>query len=90
VVQVYVENLDSSLAPLHPFLCGFLRIHLAPGEKKAVRIPVWENTFQVVDPEGVRKEEGKHFRFYAGISQPDARSGELTGKTCAEFLYERK
>jgi beta-glucosidase len=90
VVQVYVENLDSSLAPLHPFLCGFLRIHLAPGEKKTVRIPVWENAFRVVDPEGVRKEEGKHFRFYAGISQPDARSRELTGKTCAEFLYERK
>lgn len=35
--------------------------------------------FTVVDDSGVRKADGSHYKLYAGTTQPDARSIELTG-----------
>ncbi len=89
VVQVYVKNLDSALAPRNPVLCGFSRVRLAPGEKKTVRIPVSERAFLVVDENGMEREEGSRFLFYAGCSQPDSRSLELTGNKTMEIIFER-
>lgn len=89
VVQIYVKNMDSSFAPRNPVLCGFARIHLGAGEKKTVRIPIWDGAFQIVDDDGVRRDEGNHFLFYAGCSQPDERSRELTGNSPVEILFER-
>lgn len=90
VVQIYVKNTESALAPKNPALCAFGRIHLVAGEKKEIRIPVSEAAFFVVDEAGVEIEDGTHFIFYVGCSQPDARSRELTGKTPVEILWERK
>ena len=79
VLQIYVQALESSCASLHPSLCGFRRVHLKPGEHKSVSIAIGEHAFSVVDENGKRKREGKRFAIYAGFSQPDERSRELTG-----------
>lgn len=89
VIQIYVKNLDSAFAPKNPVLCGFARIHFGIGERKIIRIPVSANAFCIVDDTGARREEGSRFLFYAGCSQPDARSRELTGNNPAELLFER-
>lgn len=88
VVQVYVKNLESPLAPKNPVLCGFSRVHVKKGERKTVEIPVREDVFYVVDEEGNRRREGKRFLFYAGCSQPDERSRELTGCAPVEIPVE--
>ena len=36
----------------------------------------------VVNEEGERLVDGTHFTVSAGFGQPDARTGELTGKEC--------
>ena len=38
----------------------------------------------IVDEDGNRYIAGKHFRLFAGVSQPDTRSAELTGHKPAE------
>lgn len=81
VLQIYVQALESSCASLHPSLCGFRRVHLKPGEHKSVSIAIGEHAFSVVDENGKRKIEGKRFAIYAGFSQPDERSRELTGES---------
>ena len=89
VVQVYVKNTDSSLAVPNPQLAAFQRVHLAPGEEKTITLPLSKRAFLVVDEEGSYIKDGTHFDIYAGTSQPDARSAELTGtapvKIQAEF-----
>ena len=88
VVQVYAKNLESPLAPKNPVLCGFARVHVKKGERKTVEIPVREDAFYVVDEEGNRRREGTRFLFFAGCSQPDARSRELTGSAPVEIPVE--
>ena len=85
---MYVKNLESPLAPKNPVLCGFSRVHVKKGERKTVEIPVREDVFYVVDEEGNRHREGKRFLFYAGCSQPDERSRELTGCAPVEIPVE--
>ncbi|MBQ8305425.1 MAG: glycoside hydrolase family 3 C-terminal domain-containing protein [Blautia sp.] len=80
VVQIYVKNLDSPLAPPNPCLAGFLRVDLAAGESREVILPVPERAFLVVDEEGKRIKDGEHFAIYAGTCQPDEKSISLTGK----------
>ena len=89
VLQVYVKNMDSSFAPRNPVLCGFSRISLGAGEKKQIEIRIPSQAFEIVDDKGNRREEGRNFLFYAGCSQPDERSRELTGKTPVEIFYEK-
>jgi beta-glucosidase len=90
VIQIYVKNKDSVFAPPNPILCAFEKVHFAAGEKKELTLRIPQRAFQIVDEEGVRRQDGTNFRFYAGISQPDARSAELTGKKCAEFTWNLK
>lgn len=90
VLQVYVKNMDSSFAPRNPVLCGFSRISLGAGEKKQIEIRIPSQAFEIVDDKGNQREEGRNFLFYAGCSQPDERSRELTGKTPVEIFYEKK
>ena len=85
VVQVYVKCLDSQHAAKHPSLCAFQRVNLAAGEKKEVKIPVSAQALTIVDEQGVRRVDGKEFAFYAGCSQPDEKSRELTGVSPVEL-----
>ena len=89
VIQIYVKNMDSAFAPKNPVLCAFQRIHLAAGEKKEIRILVSKDAFSVINDAGEKTEEGTHFTFYVGCSQPDARSRELTGCDPVEIFWEK-
>lgn len=87
VLQVYIKCTDSAYAVPNPALAAFQRIHLQAGETATVEMSVSARAFTVVDDAGVRRMDGKHFAIYAGISQPDARSQELTGKAPAQIDY---
>ncbi len=80
VVELYIRDEDSPLAPPHPVLCGFRRVALAPGEEKTLRIPLDPSGFTVVDEEGRRIPGSGRWTLYAGFGAPDARTGELTGQ----------
>lgn len=79
VVQFYIQNTDSPYAVKNPALCGFKRVYLPAGEKRVITMPIGERAFTIVNDEGERILDGKHFVIYAGTSQPDARSTELMG-----------
>lgn len=79
VVQIYVKSMDSPYAVLNPQLCGFRRIFLKAGEEREVRVALSEKTFTVVDDAGRRFRPGGRFSLWAGCSQPDEKSRELTG-----------
>lgn len=79
VVQVYIKNLDSKDAVKNHSLCAFTRISLSAGEEKVFDMELDKNSFTVVNEEGERLVDGSHYELYVGVSQPDARSIELTG-----------
>lgn len=89
VVQIYVKNIDSKNAIPNPMLAGFQRIFLKAGECQKIEIPIWEKAFTVVDETGKRMEEGKKFEIYAGCSQPDEKSKELTGIMPVKIIWEK-
>ena len=84
VVQVYIKDLDSPLAVRNYSLCGFKRVSLKAGEEKSVEFTISNKAMNIVDEDGNRYIAGKHFRLFAGVSQPDTRSAELTGHKPAE------
>lgn len=79
VIEIYVKNTDSVHAVKNPALCAFKRIHVKAGQSMETEITVAGRAFSVVDDSGVRKADGSHYKLYAGTTQPDARSIELTG-----------
>ncbi len=85
VIQIYIRNTESPLAVPNPQLCGFARVHLMPGERTTVTIPLPEDAFLVVNEEGKRVQDGNRFTLFVGTSQPDKRSRELTGKEPLEM-----
>ena len=84
VLQIYVQDTGYELAIPHPCLAGFERVHLAAGEEKTVTVNLSKRAFTSVDNEGNREVFSKSFKVFAGFSQPDARSLELTGDRCPE------
>ena len=90
VVQIYVKNLDSKNAILNPALGGFQRIFIKAGERRKVMVPVWEKAFTVVDENGERVEDGRKYEIFAGCSQPDERSIELTGTEPVKIIWEKE
>ncbi len=79
VVEIYVKNTDSAHAVKNPALCAFKRIHVKAGQSMETELTVSGRAFTVVDDSGVRKADASHYKLYAGTTQPDARSIELTG-----------
>jgi beta-glucosidase len=79
VVQVYLKAEDSPDSTPNPILCGFARVHLDAGEAKEVAVQVAPASLSVVDDAGNRLFPGGRYSLYAGTSQPDARSRELSG-----------
>ena len=84
LAQIYVRC-DSPWAPLHPRLCGFKRVSLEPGERKAVSVPLDPLTDTVVTDEGAF-EKVLHYTLYAGLSQPDEQSVSLAGAKTVEII----
>lgn len=89
VLQVYVKNLDSGLAVPNWSLCAMKPFSLKPGETEEIAVMVDHAALLVVDESGQRRQDGTHFRFYVGCSQPDERSAALTGKRPVELLFEK-
>ena len=85
VVEIYVKNTDSAHAVKNPALCAFKRIHVKAGQSMETELTVSGRAFTVVDDSGVRKADGSHYILYAGTTQPDARSIELTGTKPVEL-----
>ena len=79
IVQLYLKAEDSPDSTPNPILCGFARVHLVAGEAKEVALQVAPASLSVVDDAGNRIFPGGRYSLYAGTSQPDARSRELTG-----------
>lgn len=88
VIQIYIKAQDSEYAPRHPSLCQFRRIHVKAGESVCVKLPVAERAFSVVNEKGERLMDAKHFTLYAGTSQPDERSEELTHQKPVVLQWE--
>ena len=84
VVQVYIKDMDSPLAVRNYSLCGFQRVEVKEGESQKVTFTISNKAMMVVDEQGERHVDSKHFTLFAGTSQPDSRSKELTGKTPVE------
>lgn len=89
VLQVYVKNLDSAYAVPNWSLCAMKPFSLKPGETKEIELKVDQTALFVVDENGQRRQDGTHFIFYAGCSQPDERSAELTGRKPIELNFEK-
>ncbi len=77
VVQVYVAC-DSPFAPVHPRLCGFLRVALKAGEERTVQVPLDPRFKTVVNDAGARIPVEKA-TLYVGLHQPDDLSNRLMG-----------
>ena len=80
VVQLYIKDETSADAPLHPILCGFLRVSLDKDEAKQLMIPIDASALTVVNEKGQRIPGSGNWTLYAGLGQPDSRTEELTGK----------
>jgi len=87
VVQLYVQNEGSANAPRNPRLCAFKRIELAAGEQKTVVLNINPEALKIINDAGESIMEGKPV-FFAGVSQPDPRSFELTGHECIKIEIE--
>ena len=77
-----VKDEDSAFAVKNYSLCAFGRVNLAAGEEKTVTLKIEKREFTSVDEDGNRDVFAKNFTVFAGFSQPDARSEELTGNKC--------
>lgn len=88
VVQVYIRDEEYSLAVPNPALAAFARVHLESGEEKTVELDVLPRAFTSVDADGIREIRSRRFTLYAGCSQPDERSAELTGHRPVQISVE--
>ena len=79
VVELYLKDEASPLAPPNPILCGFQRVHLAAGEEKCLRVAIEPQAFTVVTEAGARIPGSGSWTLYAGFGGPDKRTQELTG-----------
>ena len=73
VVQLYLTHVGVAGAPRRA-LQGFQRIHLAPGERKAVEFALRDRALSIVDAQGQRKIVPGKIEVWVGGGQPDTRA----------------
>ena len=78
IVQVYVSDVVTSVTWVTKALKGFARVHLAPGEKKTVTVPLPWESFQLVDADGTRVVEPGEFDILVGPSSRDRHLMKVT------------
>lgn len=88
VLEIYVRGEDDPWAVPHPCLAAFKRVSIKPGMLQTFSLHLDPRVFSSVDDNGDRKIRGKKFTVYAGFSQPDKRSAELTGHLCIQKTIE--
>lgn len=87
VVQVYIKDMDSRWAVRNYSLCGFQRVSLRAKEKKILNIKISSRAMTAVDDRGERYIDSRHFKLFAGVSQPNERSRALTGHSAVELAF---
>ena len=90
VLQIYIKCENSIYAVPNPQLCGFCRVKLYKEERKTLQVHIPGEAFTVVDEEGRHIAGGKHYTIYAGFSQPDAKSEELTGMSPVKVEFRKR
>ncbi|MDO4861554.1 MAG: glycoside hydrolase family 3 C-terminal domain-containing protein [Eubacteriales bacterium] len=80
VVELYMHDELSPLAPPNAVLCGFCRVRLEAGEEKTLSVEIDPHAFTVVNEQSERIPGSGMWRLYAGFGAPDARSAELSGQ----------
>ena len=90
VLQIYIKCENSIYAVPNPQLCGFCRVKLYKEERKTLQVHIPGEAFTVVDEEGRHIAGGKHYIIYAGFSQPDAKSEELTGMSPVKVEFRKR
>ncbi|MGC4192241.1 MAG: glycoside hydrolase family 3 C-terminal domain-containing protein [Thermomicrobiales bacterium] len=89
VVQVYVEDVESSLSRPHKELKGFRKVMLQPGESAEVSVTLDRSAFAAWD-DGIHqwRAEAGEFVIHAGASSTDIRSSaSLTLTDDETFLH---
>jgi beta-glucosidase len=86
VCELYVQAPGGADAKVHPFLAGFVRVHLEPGESKQVTIPVDTRQLSRVDKDGTRSIAQGSYDIAVGGGQPAFSQGvraklEVLGST---------
>ena len=76
VAQLYFHQETSSVTTYELNLCGFERLHLKPGESKAVSFKLPASALQLINREGKRVVEPGIFKVKVGSTSEDLR---LTG-----------
>lgn len=84
VIQLYIKGFGENAVKNYS-LCGFERVFLSAGEEKTFEIEISPSAFESVNEKGERLVEGNKFTLFAGTSQPDLISCQLTGAKCAEI-----
>lgn len=73
IVQIYVDDLQSSVVTPKKLLKGFERVSLKPGEEKMVRFILDFDSFKLFDRSGKWVVEPGQFRIMIGASSEDIR-----------------
>ena len=73
VVQVYIQAPAGKNAA-HPFLSGFERVHLQPGEVRAVAITINPRQLSRVDTQGQRSIDAGRYKLYVADHLPSGDS----------------
>lgn len=88
VTELYMKDRKASVRVPNCSLCGFAHTHLEAGERKTLHFCVKAEAFRLVKEDGSRVYEPGTFTIYAGGSQPDTRSEELTGTVVLSAAIE--
>ncbi|MBQ6545740.1 MAG: glycoside hydrolase family 3 C-terminal domain-containing protein [Lachnospiraceae bacterium] len=80
VIELYMHDEGSAVAPPNPVLCGFERIRLQAGEEKEYALPIDKAAFTVVKENGKRIPGSGRWTLFAGFGGPDPTTEKLTGQ----------
>ncbi|MDR2514771.1 MAG: glycoside hydrolase family 3 C-terminal domain-containing protein [Christensenellaceae bacterium] len=81
IVQLYLKDEISPFAPRNHSLRAFARVHLLPGESKAVELKLGPEAFELIDDEGRKVPGSGSYTLFIGGSQPDPLSLSLAGQS---------
>lgn len=73
VVKLYIRDLLSSVTTFEKNLCGFERVHLAPGESKVVTFKILPRDLELMNRKGDWVVEPGEFKLMVGASSEDIR-----------------
>ncbi|MCB0533360.1 MAG: glycoside hydrolase family 3 C-terminal domain-containing protein [Saprospiraceae bacterium] len=90
VVQLYLSDLEASVAVPKYALKAFQRINLAPGASQKVTMRITPEMMMLVDENGERRIEPGKFKVMAGGAVPSSRSLALGAAPWTEAVFEVK